>query len=81
MVGPMKLRNYPVTSAKTLTFTLDEAQVTKANRWMTRHRCTRKGLYGSAGDKVVFHFAPSGIGDFVSMRCSCGKEISLTGDL
>ncbi len=74
-------RNEAVFSTPTASFVLDEEQVRKANTWAARHKCERRGSYGSAGDKFSFRFAPSSIGDFVSMKCSCGKEVDLTGNL
>ena len=65
----------------TISFDLDQDQVGRANRWAKRHKCERAGQYGSAGDKFSFTFCPSGIGDFVSVKCSCGATLDLTGNL
>lgn len=73
--------NYPVFMTKTASFDLDEDQVKRANKWAVEHRCKRKGHYGTAGDKFNFHFCPTGIGTFVSIHCSCGKQEDITGDI
>lgn len=65
----------------TISFVLDADQVAKANRWAIRHKCSRAGQYGSAGDKFSFTFCPTGIGDFVAVQCSCGAALDLTENL
>jgi hypothetical protein len=75
------MKEYPIFSTPTANFNLDEDQVRAANQWAIRHRCPRKGHYGTAGDKYSFKFVPTGIGTFVSVRCSCGKEKDLTGNI
>jgi hypothetical protein len=77
----MRKGNYPVFSTPTASFDLDAEQVENANRWAVRHHCARRGSYGTVGDKFTFNFCPTGIGDFVSMHCSCGKSVDLTGNL
>jgi len=76
-----RLKNSAIFSAPTISFVLDEDQVDRANRWAKQHKCASAGRYGSAGDKFSFTFCPSGIGDFVSVKCSCGKSLDLTGNL
>ena len=73
--------NCAVFTTKTASFDLDEEQVKKANNWAIRHKCSRKGSYGTVGDKFNFHFCPTGIGTFVSIHCSCGKDKDITGDI
>jgi hypothetical protein len=76
-----KLKEYPIFSTPTVSFDLDEEQVRKANQWAIKHHCLRKGHYGTVGDKYHFNFVPTGIGTFVSVHCSCGKEKDLTGNI
>ena len=74
-------KNTIVFSTPTASFGLDEKQVKIVNTWAVKHKCSRKGQYGSAGDKFYFRFCPTGIGTFVSIHCSCGKDKDLTGDV
>lgn len=74
-------KNYPAISGQTVSFTLDEDQVRTANAWAARHSCSRKGMYGTVGDKFSYQFVPTGIGTFVSIHCSCGKSKDLTNDV
>lgn len=74
-------KNTILFSTPTASFDLDEQQVKKGNDWAVRHKCSRKGHYGTVGDKFSFTFVPTGIGTFVTVHCSCGKEKDLTGDV
>jgi hypothetical protein len=45
--------------------------------WYKTHnegKCAR-AYHGAIGGNVSFHITPTSIGDFLTVRCSCGAEL------
>ena len=45
--------------------------------WYKKHnrgRCA-KGYHGAIGGNVSFEITPTSIGDFLTVKCSCGAEL------
>jgi len=59
-------------------FTLTPEEQLELEEWLTRHNkvCRERG---TAGDRLTYSFTQSSVGVFASVRCSCGKFISLDG--
>lgn len=46
-------------------------------KWYETHnngKCA-KGYHGAIGGNVTFEITPTGIGDFLRVRCSCGATL------
>lgn len=69
-----------------LKFIISDTQHEKLKEWQKDHDCP---LYdaelgcryvGAAGGADTYIFNPTGLGEIVKVRCSCGAEIDLTED-
>ena len=73
-------------SDKMKRFVLDDEQEKKVRDWQNSHKCafrqadgSRRG--GSFGDLETYCFVPTSIGTIVVVKCACGAEIDVTGEL
>ncbi len=67
-------------------FILDDEQEKKVRDWQKHHTCayrtangSRRG--GSFGDIETYCFVPTSIGIIAVVKCACGAEIDVTGEL
>lgn len=62
-----------------LYFQVSQEEAAKAERWLSRHRCTvRTETPPAAGGRVSYEFTPTGIGTVIVVRCACGKSKNVT---
>lgn len=67
-------------------FILDDEQEKKVRDWQKNHECkyrmpdgARRG--GAFGDIETYCFVPTSIGIVTVVKCACGAEIDVTGEL
>lgn len=48
--------------------------------WLYKHdeTCPLKHNQGAIGGRLTYCFTPTGLGDVIKVKCSCGEEIDLT---
>ena len=64
-------------------FTISEKQREAIDNWIDKHEEEKhphpKGAYprgGAIGGSYTYHFTPTSIGTFGSIRCTCGEEFT-----
>jgi hypothetical protein len=60
---------------------LEDDEKEKLRIWKAAHYTVCKLEPGTCGDLYHFRICPSGIGNFISVKCPCGASEDLTGDL
>lgn len=56
---------------------ITEEMHNKMAEWYETHnngRCA-KGYHGAIGGNVIFEICPTSIGDFLTVKCSCGATL------
>ena len=56
---------------------ITKAMYKEMREWYDTHnegKCAR-AYHGCCGGEVSFHITPTSIGDFLTVRCSCGAEL------
>ena len=51
----------------------------KMQEWYRTHndgKCAN-GYHGAIGGNVVFEICPTSIGDFITVKCSCGAKLDM----
>lgn len=62
-------------------FELSKTQIEKIKRWdhvITGHKCDVNKQGDVTGARLEYIFIPTGLGDFVRVRCECGAELDVT---
>ncbi len=64
-------------------FPISEEQQTAINEWVSKHEKEKhplpKGAFtrgGAIGGNYSYHFTPTSIGTFGSIKCTCGEQFS-----
>lgn len=58
---------------------ITEEMYNKITEWYETHnngKCAN-GYHGAVGDNVIFEICPTSIGDFITVKCSCGATLGL----
>ena len=55
-------------------FEIGGDDLVKLKKFRRRHEAC---FCGSAGDKYVYEFIPTGLGTVITVTCSCGKKLGL----
>ena len=56
---------------------ITEGMHNEIDKWYKSHndgRCA-SGYHGAIGGNVTFEICPTSIGDFITVRCSCGSTL------
>lgn len=61
-----------------MTFTISDKEQEAIEKWQRKHK--RKCSLRKDGENThyTYSFTPTGIGDIICVRCSCGKSIDVT---
>ena len=58
------------------TFTMSDKEEQEFEEWYKEHKCKWKKKNKSRW--ITFSFTPTGLGDSITVMCSCGKIIEIT---
>lgn len=64
-------------------FPIDEDEEEAIDNWKRKHEDEKHGGYGkirggAIGGSYTYHFTPTSIGTFGTIRCSCGEEFDFS---
>jgi hypothetical protein len=58
-------------------FEVPKDRIEILEKWMDQHKCKCKGSATTIGGRFTYVFTPTSIGVFITVKCVCGKHISL----
>lgn len=67
------------------TFEITDKEYNKIKQWDKEHECTYKPKYGiekycgAIGGHLSIEFMPTSLGEIVTVKCGCGKELEVRG--